>query len=91
MGHHRRGADDIAAVGEVVTFRPRQRWPAIAERRRSVVCTRTASGEACTIIIERQPDGPLIVSFEGAWRTTAAPDPQELDELVEALRAVGAR
>ena len=72
-------------------YRARQSWPAIAERRRFVVCTRTASGEACTIIVERQADGALIVSFEGAWRTTAAPDPQELAELVEALQAAGVR
>ena len=75
-----------------VTYRARRPWPAIAERRRSVVCTRTATGEACTIVVERQPDGPLLVSFHGAWRTTAAPDPQEAAELIEALRtAVGAR
>ena len=50
-----------------------------------------ASGEACNVIVERQPDGPLIVSFHGAWKTTMAPDPQEAAELIEALRtAVGA-
>ena len=74
-----------------MTFRTRKQWPAIAERRRFVVCTRTASGEPCNIIVEREADGPLLVSFHGAWRTTAAPDPQELDELVEALRMAGAR
>lgn len=73
-----------------MTFRARQRWPAIAERRRAVVATRTATGEPCTLIVERDESG-LIVSFHGALRTTAAPDPQELDELVEALRTAGAR
>ena len=73
-----------------MTFRSRQPWPAIAERRRFVVCTRTATGEACNIIIERDDSG-LILSFHGALRTTAAPDPQEAAELIEALRtAVGA-
>ncbi len=75
-----------------MTFRARRPWPAITERRRCVVCTRTPSGEACTIIVERQPDGPLLVSFHGTLRTTAAPDPVEATELIEALRtAVGAR
>ena len=74
-----------------MTFRARQCWPAITERRRFVIASRTASGEACTVIVERQADGPLIVSFHGAWKTTMAPDPPELDELVEALRKAGAR
>ncbi len=75
-----------------MTFRARRPWPQIAERRRSVVCTRTATGEPCTIIGERQPDGPLTLSFHGALRTTAAPDPEETRELLEALRsAAGAR
>ncbi len=75
-----------------MTFRTRKPWPAIAERRRVVVCTRTANGEPCTIIVVRQPDGPLFVSFHGAWKTTAAPDPVEATDLIEALRtAVGAR
>ena len=78
-------------VKVLVAFRPRQPWPPVAERRRAVVNTRTASGEECTIIVERQVDGPLIVSFHGAMRTTAAPDPTELDELVAALQAAGAR
>ena len=69
----------------------RQRWPAIAERRRHVVATRTPLGAPCTIVVERQPEGPLLVSFHGALRTTAAPDPDELAELMEALRtAAGA-
>ena len=55
-----------------------------------MVTTRTATGEPCNIIVERDDSG-LIVSFHGAWRTTAAPDPQELDELVAALQAVGGR
>ena len=71
--------------------RTRQPWPAVAERRRKVIESRTATGEACTLIVERQADGPLIVSFHGAIRTTAAPSPHELDELVEALRTAGAR
>ena len=75
-----------------MTYRGPQVLARVAERRRKAIETRTASGEACTIVVERQPDGPLLVSFHGAWRTTAAPDPQEAAELIEALRtAVGAR
>lgn len=74
-----------------MVFRPRQPWPPVAERRRAVVNTRTPSGEECTIIIERDVNGPLIVSFHGALRATAAPDPTELDELMQALRMAGAR
>ena len=73
-----------------MTFRTRRPWPAIAERRRFVVCTRTPGGDACTIVIERDDSG-LILSFHGAMRTTAAPCPTEAAELIEALRtAVGA-
>ncbi len=72
-----------------MTFRARRPWPQIAERRRSVVCTRTATGELCTLIVERDESG-LIMSFHGAMRTTVAPDPVEATELIEALRtAVG--
>ncbi len=46
---------------------------------------RTALGEACTLIVERQLDGPLLVSFHGAWGTTAAPCQEEL-ALIEALQ-----
>ena len=74
-----------------VAFRARGSWPPVAERRRAVVSTRTPSGEACTIIVERQPDGPLLVSFHGAWRTTAAPSPDEFAELIEAMQTAGAR
>ena len=70
-----------------MTFRPRQRWPQIAERRRAVVKTRTADGQPCTLIVERDESG-LILSFHGALRTTAAPSPEELAELMDALRAV---
>lgn len=52
-----------------------------------VIESRTATGEPCTIVVERTDSG-LIMSFHGALRTTAAPDPQELAELVEALRSV---
>ncbi len=69
-----------------MTFRTRRRWPAVAEQRRSVIESRTANGEACTVVVVRQPDGPLLVSFHGAWKTTMAPDPQEAGELIEALR-----
>ncbi len=73
-----------------MTYRTRQCWHAIPERRRFVVCTRTPGGAACTIVVERDASG-LIVSFHGAMRTTAAPDPAEATELIEALRtAVGA-
>ena len=73
-----------------MTYRTRKHWPAIAERRRFVIASRTPEGEACNIIVERDHSG-LIVSFHGAWRTTAAPDPVEAAELIEALRtAVGA-
>ncbi|MDP8930613.1 MAG: hypothetical protein M3O70_19115 [Actinomycetota bacterium] len=68
-----------------MTYRARQRWPAIAERRRAVVCTRTASGEPCTLVVERDDSG-LILSFHGAMRTTAASDPLEAKALIEALR-----
>ena len=73
-----------------MTFRSRWPWPAIAERRRAVVCTRTTTGEPCTLIVERDDSG-LILSFHGAIRATAAPCPDELDELMEALRKAGAR
>ncbi len=53
--------------------------------------SRTPSGEACTLIVERELDGPLLVSFHGAWRTTAAPCPEEAAALIEALQAAGAR
>ncbi len=58
-----------------MTFRTRKPWPAVAEQRRYVIESRTANGEPCTVIVERQPEGPLLVSFHGAMRTTAAPDP----------------
>ena len=55
-----------------------------------MVCTRTATGEPCTLIVERDDSG-LILSFHGAMRTTAAPDPVEATALIEALRtATGA-
>ena len=73
-----------------MTFRARRPWPAVAERRRSVVCTRTADGGPCTLIVERDDSG-LILSFHGAIRATAAPCLDELDELMEALRKAGAR
>ena len=39
----------------------------------------------------RELDGPLLVSFHGAWRTTASPCPEEAAALMEALRnATGA-
>ena len=73
-----------------MTSRTRKPWPAIAERRRFVIASRTATGEPCTIVVERDDSG-LIVSFHGAMRTTAAPDPVEATELIEALwTAVGA-
>ncbi len=68
-----------------MTYRARQHWPAVAERCRSVVETRTANGQPCTIIIERDDSG-LILSFHGAIRATAAPDPVEARALIEALR-----
>ena len=75
-----------------MTFRTRKPWPAVAEQRRYVIESRTANGEPCTVIVERQPEGPLLVSFHGAMRTTAAPDPVEATELIEALGiAAGAR
>lgn len=73
-----------------MTFRARECWPQIAERRRSVVASRTANGEPCTLIVERDDYG-LILSFHGAIRATAAPSPDELAALIEALRAAGAR
>ncbi len=83
-----------------VTYRTRKPWPAIAERRRFVIASRTPAGEPCTLIVERHDSG-LIVSFHGAIRATAAPCPGELDKapcpgeldkLMEALRtAVGGR
>lgn len=74
-----------------MTYRARQRWPTVAEHRRKVIQSRTASGEPCTLIVERDDSG-VIVSFHGALRTTAAPSPEELAELIEALRtAAGAR
>ena len=72
-----------------MTNRARQRWPAIGERRRAVIESRTATGKQCTIIVERDESG-LILSFHGALRTTAAPCPDELTMLIEALRSAGA-
>ncbi len=74
----------------VPTTPNRPRWPAIAEHRRVVVPTRTATGEPCTLIVERDESG-LILSFHGALRTTAAPCPAELAELIEALQRARAR
>ncbi len=54
-----------------------------------MIPSRTATGEACTLIVERDESG-LILSFHGALRTTAAPSPEELDKLMEALRTAGA-
>ncbi len=73
-----------------MTFRARQCWPAAPQRVRKVIESRTATGEQCTLIVERDDEG-LILSFHGALRTTAAPSPEELSELVEALQAAGAR
>ncbi len=69
-----------------MSYRARQRWPAIPECRRALVESHSAAGETCTIIVERQPHGPLLVSLHGAWQTTVAPCPEELAGLVEALR-----
>ncbi len=61
------------------------------QRVRHVIATRTVTGEQCTLIVERQADGPLILSFHGGIRATAAPCPKEAAELIDALRtATGA-
>lgn len=69
-----------------MTFHARRCWPAVAERVRNVIETRTASGETCTVIVEREADGPLLVSFHGAWHTTAAPCRDEATALIKALQ-----
>ena len=74
-----------------MTYRARQRWPAVAAERRFVIPSRTERGEACTVIVLREEDGPLKLYFHGARQTSMAPDPTELAELVEALQAAGTR
>lgn len=50
------------------------------------MATRTAIGEPCTLIVIGDASG-LISSFHGGrLRTTAAPCPEELAELIEELR-----
>ncbi len=74
-----------------MTYGARQRWPAVPERCRAVIESRTTTGEPCTLIVERDDSG-LILSFHGALRATAAPDPAEARALIEALQsASGAR
>lgn len=75
-----------------MTYRNRtsKSWPPVPERRRTVIESRTALGQPCTLIVERQADGPLIVSFHGGIRATAAPCPKEAAQLIEALQAAAA-
>ncbi len=69
-----------------MTFRARQRWPAVAAERRFVIPSVTERGEACTLIVLREEDGPLKLYFHGARQTSMAPCPEELTTLIEALR-----
>lgn len=63
-----------------------QRWPRIANERRAVIAARAAEGGgACTLIVIREPDGRLLHSFEGTWRTCAELNPDAHAELVGAL------
>ena len=73
-----------------MTYRTRQRWPAIPQRVRHLIESRTPLDAPCTLIVERDDFG-LILSFHGAIRATAAPSPEEVAELIDALRrAAGA-
>ncbi len=74
-----------------MTNRARQCWPAVATERRFVIPSRTEHGEACTVIVLREEDGPLKLYFHGARQISMAPSADELAELVEALRIAGAR
>ncbi len=74
-----------------MTFRARQLWPPVAAERRFVIPSRTECGEACTVIVLREENGPLKLYFHGARQTSMAPSPDELTELIEALRTAGAR
>jgi hypothetical protein len=63
----------------------------VAAERRFVIPSRTEHGEACRVIVLREEDGPLKLYFHGARQTSMAPSPDEVAELMEALRtAAGA-
>ncbi len=63
-----------------------QRWPRIADQRRAVIPGRAAEGGgACTLIVIREPEGRLLLSFEGAWRTCAELNPDAHAALIGAL------
>ena len=64
-----------------MTFPPGGRWRAVAQQRRIVIESRTVTGEPCTFIVERQPDGPLLVSLHGTRDATMAPSREELTML----------
>ena len=61
------------------------RWPAVPVQRRTVIESRTVTGEACTIVVERRPDGPLLVGFHGPRHTPVAPSREEVTMLLTAL------
>ena len=51
-----------------------------------MIPSRTERGEACTVIVLREEDGPLKLYFHGARQTSMAPSPDEVAELITALR-----
>ncbi len=53
--------------------------------RRAVIESRTVTGEACTIVVERRPDGPLLVGYHGPRHTPMAPSREEVTVLLNAL------
>ncbi len=71
-----------------MTFRA---WPPVSKLRRAVIESRTPSGEACTIVVERQPDGPLLRVVPRGVADHGGTLPEELTMLIEALRTAGAR
>ena len=68
-----------------MTFPSGRRWPAVPARRRTVIESRTPTGQPCTVIVERQPDGPLHVSVHGMQHATVAPSREEVTMLLTAL------
>lgn len=68
----------------------RRRWPETVTARREVIETRTAEGEACTLIVLRDPDGQLGLYYHGGLRSSAMLPPPIYEQLVAALaRMVG--
>lgn len=62
-----------------------RRWPEIVAARREVIETRTAEGEACTLIAVRETDGRLGLYYHGGMRASAMLPPPVYDEFIAAL------